>query len=58
MVIYDQVIEEFFKELEEDRDFPDAVRENLKDLWRNDEMASRARLYEAIKMGCDSAYKD
>ena len=55
MVVVEEVIEEFFKKLEGDEGFPDAVFENLKDLWREVELASREKIFEAIKMGWESA---
>ena len=55
MVIYDEVIEEFFKELEGDEEFPDAVFQDLKDLWRKGELASREKIFEAVELGWESA---
>ena len=58
MEIKEEVAEGFFKRLEEDEDFPNLIVEELKKLWRSEELRSQEKIFEAIKKGCTGVRED
>jgi hypothetical protein len=50
--VQDEIFEVFIKKLKEKSDFPDSVAEKLEVLWREEGIASREKILEAIKEGC------
>jgi uncharacterized secreted protein with C-terminal beta-propeller domain len=58
MGVKEEILEEFFKKLEEDEEFPDSIIEELKKLWENEEIISQEKIFEVIKRGCSDVSKD
>lgn len=58
MGIQEDIVEQFFKKLEEDEKFPDLILEELKRLWEKGEIASQEKILEVIKRGVGDANKD
>lgn len=58
MGVQEEIFEEFFKKLREDRDFPEITAEELKKLWENNEIASQEKILNAIKRGIEGGSED
>ena len=57
MGISEELFEEFFKELENDRDFPSVIREELKETMQNNKITSE-EIINIIKKGDSDVHKD
>lgn len=55
--IQEDIFEAFFKKLKGDEKFPDSIIEELRKLWKKDEIASQRKIFEAIKR-CENDNKD
>lgn len=51
MEIMEEVVEIFFQKLRNDKEFPDAVIEELKKILENNNAVTQAVILEAIKKG-------
>lgn len=49
MGLQEGIFETFFKKLREIEEFPDLVVEELEKLWKNGEISSQEKIFEAIK---------
>jgi len=58
MGIKEEIFEGFFKKLEEDKEFPHSIIEELEKLWESEEIISQERILEIIKRGCEDASVD
>lgn len=58
MGIQDDIFEEFFRKLEQDKKFPDSIVKGLKTLKGREEISSKEKILAAIKIGCEDANKD
>ena len=58
MGIQEEIFEEFFKKLEEDEKFPGTIIEELKKLWKSEEIALQQKIFEVIERGCEDVSKD
>lgn len=48
--ILHEIIVDFLKELEEDKEVPDQVVINIKELWKTDELSSKEKILESIRV--------
>ncbi len=55
MGIQDDIFEEFFRKLEQDKKFPDSIVKGLKTLKGREEISSKEKILAAIKIGCEDA---
>ena len=51
MGIQEEIFEKYFKKLEDDKDFPDAIVEELKRLWESGEITSQEKILEVVERG-------
>ena len=51
MGIQEEIFGEFFKNLEDNEDFPDSILEELKKLWESGEIASQEKILEVVERG-------
>jgi hypothetical protein len=58
MGIKEDIFEEFFKKLAEDKEIADAVLGELKELWKKGEVAPKEKILEVIERGCGNACED
>lgn len=58
MGIQEEIFEEFFKKLGEDKEVPNSMIEELKKLWESGESISQEKIFEVIKRGCVDVSKD
>jgi hypothetical protein len=48
--ILHQIIVNFLKEVEKDKEIPDKVVTNLQNLWKNGDLSSKEKILESIRM--------
>lgn len=48
--ILHEIIGDFLKELEEDKEIPDNVVTNIENLWKTDDLSSKEKILESIQM--------
>ena len=58
MGISEEVFERFFKKLEEDKEIPQSIIKELRDLLKSEETISQEKILEAIKRGCEDVSDD
>jgi hypothetical protein len=58
MGIQREIFEEFVEKLGEDKEFPDSVREEIRNLWESGEIISKEKIFEVIKRGCADVCED
>lgn len=58
MGIQDDIMEDFFKKLEYDVDFPRSIVDELRILWENGEISSQEEICKVIERGKDSGIKN
>lgn len=58
MGIQEEIFEDFFKKLQEDKKFPDSIIEELKKLWKSGESISQEKISEIIKRECAEVCED
>ena len=58
MGIKEEIFEEFFEKLEKDKEISNVLIKKLKKLWKNGNMNSREKIFEALKGGCENANQD
>lgn len=58
MEISEEIFKEFLKELEKDKEFPKLIIEELKNLWKSEEVISKEKILGAIKRGCEDVSED
>jgi hypothetical protein len=58
MSISDEIFEEFFNKLREDKEFPNSIIEGLQELVESGETISTDKIFELIRGGVEDAHKD
>jgi len=58
MGINEEIFEEFFEKLEEDKEIFNVLIAKLKELWKNGNMNSQEKIFEAIKGVYENANQD
>ena len=58
MGISEEIFKEFLKELEKDKEFPQLIIEELRNLWKSEEVISQEKILRAIKRGCEDVSED
>lgn len=56
--IIQEILEEFFNKLKEDKDIPDHLTSQLKHLWNETKFESRASILNLIKEGFGKDFED
>ncbi len=51
MGIKEDIFEDFFRKLAEDEEIPDSIVNELKELWKNEGIASQEKILEVIEKG-------
>jgi len=51
MGIQEEIFEDFFKKIGEDKEFPNSIIDELKKLWETGEIMSQEKIFEVIKRG-------
>lgn len=58
MGINEEIFEGFFKKLEEDKEFPRPIIEELRKLCGSEEVISQEKILDIIKRGCEDVGED
>jgi len=58
MGVNEEIFEGFFKKLEEDKEFPRSIIDELKTLWERGEIISKEKIFDVIKRGSTDVCKD
>jgi len=58
MGVNEEIFEGFFKKLEEDKEFPRSIIDELKTLWERGEIISQEKIFDVIKRGSTDVCKD
>jgi len=58
MGIRDEIFEEFFIKLKEDKEFPDEIINKLKNIWENKESLTKNEILEIIEQVSENNVKN
>jgi len=58
MGVQEDIFEGFFKKLEDDKEFPDPIVEELKRLWEISEIVSQEKILEVVESGSENVSKN